>query len=475
VTAHFGWAAICVAVTNLLTNYVMLEPIVERTDERPVVKAAQGSRIEGPLRATARRQKTGPSDRGAAVTQRVRRLFLIAALIVCGAPDAAAQATRAEEDRAKREAKAGQLIPERRSRIEAVLFKIEDDVLLERIFNPPRGIFARIGGIGEGAGFGGGPGYQFRGVPFDFRTSAAGSLKGYFIAEGSLRFPGTASENQYTWANGPYVEVYVRRRDFPQEDFYGIGPDSSEDARSNFALRDTFGRVTGAVRTGHLTAGMNIGYLDPSVGSGTDTSMPSTDAVFAPENVPGLDVQPSFAVVEPFVEFATIDRPINDHAGGRYRFKFTHYTDRDLDQFSFFRWDLDLRQYIQFLHATRTIALRAWVASSDPSDGDSVPFYLQPTLGGAYSLRGARTFRFRDRSALLLQAEYRWRINDFVNGALFYDTGAVGPALEKVGRLEHDYGFGLRAGSRATVAFRMDVAFGGREGTRFLLRFDDAF
>jgi Omp85 superfamily domain len=405
----------------------------------------------------------------------LRRLFLVIALSVSVSPMATAQTTRAEEDRAKREAKATQLVPERRSKIEAILFKIEDDVLLERIFNPPRGVHARFGGIGEGAGFGGGPGFRYMGVPLDFRASAAASLKGYFIAEGALRFPGTASEDVYTWANGPYVEVYGRRRDFPQEDFYGIGPDSSEDARSNYALRDTFARVTGGVRKGHLTAGVNVGYLDPSIGSGTDTRMPSTDAIFTPEQVPGLDAQPAFGVIEPFVEFATIDRPINDQAGGRYRLTWTRYTDRDLDRFSFSRWDADLRQYIPFVHATRTIALRAWVSSSEPSEDHTVPFYLQPTLGGAYSLRGFRTFRFRDRSALLVQAEYRWRINEFVAGALFFDTGAVGPTLEKIGRLERGYGFGLRAGVRGMAACRMDIAFGGRPGTRFLLRFDDAF
>ena len=356
-----------------------------------------------------------------------------------------------------------------------MLYKIDEDLILQRIFNPPRGIHARVGGIGEGAGFGGGPGYQFIGVPFDLRASAAASLKGYFIAEGSLRFPGTQSEDLYTWANGPYVEVYARRRDFPQEDFYGIGPDSSEDARSNFALRDTFVRVTPGVRRGYLTAGVNLGYLDPSIGSGTDTRMPSTDEIFGPEEVPGLDAQPAFGVIEPFVEFATLDRAIDDRAGGRYRLSFTRYADRDLDQFSFNRWDVDLRQFITFVHDTRTLALRAWVSSSDPSEGDTVPFYLQPTLGGSYSLRGFRTFRFRDRSALLLQAEYRWRINEFVTGALFYDTGAVGPELGEIGKLERDYGFGFRAGSRATVAFRLDVAFGGREGTRILLRFDDVF
>ncbi len=49
------------------------------------------------------------------------------------------------------------------------------------------------------------------------------------------------------------------------------------------------------------------------------------------------------------------------------------------------------------------------------------------------------------------------------------------PELEDIGRLERDYGFGLRAGSRSAVAVRVDVAFGGREGTRFLVRFDDVF
>jgi hypothetical protein len=385
------------------------------------------------------------------------------------------QATRAAEERAKREAKATQLVAERRSRLEAILYRIDEDLILQRIFSPPRGFHARAGGIGEGGGFGGGAGYQFTSVPFDFRTSAAASLKGYLIAEGSLRFPGTQSESLYTWANGPYVEVYARRRDFPQEDFFGLGPDSLEDERSNFALRDTSVRVSPAVRRGYLIAGVNLGYLDPSIGSGTDQSMPSTDEIFGPAEVPGLETQPAFGVIEPFVEFATLDRAIEDRAGGRYRVTFTRYADRDLAQFSFNQWNVDLRQFIPFVHDTHTLALRAWASSSDPMDGNSVPFYLQPFLGGSRSLRGYRTFRFRDRSALLFQGEYRWRINEFVTGALFYDTGAVAPELGEIGRLERDYGFGLRAGSRSAVAVRMDVAFGGREGTRFLVRFDDVF
>ena len=73
--------------------------------------------------------------------------------------------TRAEESRAKREAKAIALVPERRTKTEAILYKVDEDLILHRIFNPPRGFHVRAGGIGEGGGFGGGAGYQYTSVP----------------------------------------------------------------------------------------------------------------------------------------------------------------------------------------------------------------------------------------------------------------------------------------------------------------------
>ena len=93
------------------------------------------------------------------------RLLLLLFAIALGTKAATAQTTRADEDRAKRETKANQLTPERRSWLEAVLYKIDEDLILQRIFNPPRGIHARMGGIGEGAGFGGGAGYQYLACP----------------------------------------------------------------------------------------------------------------------------------------------------------------------------------------------------------------------------------------------------------------------------------------------------------------------
>jgi hypothetical protein len=392
--------------------------------------------------------------------------FAIAALSMV-AQDAP-PATRDAELRAAREAKARELKPEQQGKAAQFLFKLEDELLLERLLNPPRGIYLRFGGIGEGAGFGGGPGYRYSNAQFDFRVSAAGSLKAYAIGEASLLLPGAVKD-------GPFVELYARVRDFPQEDFFGIGPATAPDDRTNFALRDTLGRVSGGLRAGKLIAGVGAAYLDPRIGSGTDSRMPSTDEVFSPAEVPGLTEQPAFAVVEPFVEFATTDPPLNPTSGSRVRLSFSRYGDRDLDRFSFRRWDVDARQYIPFFNETRIIALRVLVSSAEPDSGHEVPFYLQPILGGAYSLRGFRTFRFRDRSLALFQAEYRWRINEFVSGALFYDTGAVARRLDDLGRLERDYGFGLRAGGRNGVALRTDLVFGSGEGTRVLVRFDNVF
>jgi len=399
----------------------------------------------------------------------MNRFFsLVFVVITAASVPASAQSTRADELRARRQEKAAKVQPYKRGKVEGILFKIEDRLLLERLLNPPRGIYLRLGGIGEGAGFGLGPGYRYQTDRFDFRTSAAATLKGYGIGEASILLPGISR-------NGPYVEVYARRRDFPQEDFFGLGPDSLKSDRSNFALRDTLARATGGVRAGGLTAGLAVSHLSPSIGPGTDRKMPSTDEIFAPVSLPGFSVQPAFAIIEPFLEYSNADPPLHATSGGRYRASFSRYADRDLDRFSFNRWTLDLRQYVPFFGRTRTIALRAWMSSSDADAGHDVPFYLQPTLGGSYSLRGFPSFRFRDRSAAVLQAEYRWRINEFVTGALFYETGAVARRLGDIGTLERDYGFGLRAGSRNGVAFRTDLAFGSGEGTRLLVRFDNVF
>ncbi len=401
-------------------------------------------------------------------------LVTLIGALVSVAPVAARQ-TRAAEADAARDAKAASAAREERSRLERVLFAVEDSLLLDRWLAAPRGVFLRLGGIGEGAGFGVGPAARYNGPAFDVRASAAASFKQYLVADVAVRFPGTPGANEYIRPDGPYVEVAARFRDLPQEDFFGLGPESAFAARSDYALRETSTSVTAGLARRNVTVGLTSGYLANDVRAGTDTEMPSSTATFAPADVPGLIGRPRFVVTGAFARLQTRDRAVNDQDGGEYLASFTRNDDQSAGRFSFDRWDVDLRQFVTFRRRTRTLALRAWAASASPHDGHDVPFYQQPWLGGARTVRGLRTFRYRDRSALLLQGEYRWRINEFTSGALFYDAGAVARTLGDLGRLERSWGAGLRLGGRAGSAVRLDMAFGSGEGRRLLLRFDDVF
>jgi outer membrane protein assembly factor BamA len=174
-----------------------------------------------------------------------------------------------------------------------------------------------------------------------------------------------------------------------------------------------------------------------------------------------------------------LDWPLvgNARTGGRYSMSYGRYDDGDREEHTFNRFELDAQQYIPFLKGHRIVALRAQLTLSDPEPGHEVPFYYLPTLGGAYTLRGFRSFRFRDRNAMLFQAEYRYHVNPFVMGALFYDAGKVSRERDELDfeDLESDWGLGLRLGNAAAVVMRLDIAFGSGEGTRYLLRFNNVF
>ena len=122
---------------------------------------------------------------------------LVGALTVLLAAQAGAQAPPLDEAPAVREQKAAEVTPHRRSTVERFLFKLEDDLVLKRLFDPPRGIHVRVGNMGEGSGFALGPAFRYNAPRFDFKTSAAASMKKYFIGEASLRFPGTLGQDEY--------------------------------------------------------------------------------------------------------------------------------------------------------------------------------------------------------------------------------------------------------------------------------------
>src|SRR4029079_11857385 len=131
-------------------------------------------------------------------------------------------------------------------------------------------------------------------------------------------------------------------------------------------------------------------------------------------------------------------------------------------QFGFRELSYEAIQHFPILRDTWVISLRGLAETAYTRDGQDVPSFLLPHLGGGSNLRGFDTWRFRDRNRLLLQAEWRIMVNRFMETALFYDAGKVAARAADLtplfDDLKHDYGFGTRFHAPFQTAFRIDVA-----------------
>jgi len=225
-----------------------------------------------------------------------------------------------------------------------------------------------------------------------------------------------------------------------------------------------------------LRVGGGAFYTSPRIGTGTDSRFPSTDEVFPPSSVPGLEVQPDFVRLDGLVDFNWTDKPLLPRSGGYYGVRVSNYKDQDFDRFDFRRYEIDLQQYIPWRHKYSVLALRGLAVITDADAGNEVPFYHMPWLGGGDELRGFREGRFTDRNSLLLTAEYRWEAWHPLDMALFVDAGKVAPERSDLNfkDLEVTYGVGFRFHSSDAMVVRLDFGFSD-EGFIFFLRYTNVF
>ncbi|HTI52273.1 MAG TPA: BamA/TamA family outer membrane protein, partial [Planctomycetaceae bacterium] len=383
---------------------------------------------------------------------------------------------------AEREKKASDSTPPERAKVEHALFAYDNWSGLPFLMRPWHGFQRPGAGFPAGAGFVFGLGYRHdlgrvrpAADPERPNRMEVDAVGAYSTREYSRALTGFTIHN----VGGARVDVRLsgQHYEYPQEDFFGFGQDSLEENRTNYLLRSTEGGADvrwQATRLIEVAGG--VAYLNPSVGSGTDSRFPSTDQAFDVSAIPGYADQPDFLRSEASAAFDWRDNPLHPHAGGRYAAQFSNFDDRDLHSFGFRRYSVELQQYIPIPDRYRTIALRAAGVFTDAQSGNQVPFYFQPTLGGARALRGFREFRFRDQNAVLVSAEYRWEAWWALDGALFVDAGTVAPERQKLSLRNFDasYGIGFRLHSNRAFVARLDLAF-SREGFIPLLRFEHAF
>lgn len=337
------------------------------------------------------------------------------------------------------------------------------------------GFYPNIGNMITGAGWlAVGPGYRTHvfGDHAIVDASAAISWRGYLTANASFELPLLADGRLAVGSEGLW-------QDLMQVNYFGLGPDSSLDLRSQYRLQTL--NVVGYARyrpQRWLAIGGRFGWLDGvSVQSATGWfNRDYLDAQTIFPDDPGMTIpdNPDFLHGEVSIAADTRDYPRHPTSGALYRASAGVYADRGLDAFSFRRYEVEGLQVVPLFGDAWILAFRGWGVFSDPSSGHEVPFYMAPSLGGANTLRGFPNYRFHDRHLLLGSAESRWPLFQHIDAAVFIDSGTVAARVRDLGFDKTAYGFGFRVHSHTATTARIDVAH-STEGWQMLFRLNDPF
>lgn len=382
--------------------------------------------------------------------------------------------TRIELMTEQQEEKARNLGPAKPPGVEQALEKYVGEDPLNKYMGGIPGLRLRLGGLPSGGGFGLGPEYYRTDLAkgqMHFRTFASGSSKLWYIIEMELRFPHLA---------GRFLDLDIQghRLDANSVDYFGPGPDSNKADRTNFRREENALDVALAFRPTrrYLSLGLTAGYLWLNTGPGQSGLYASSDERFSPDMTPGIDRQTNYLQTGIFLDVDSRDKPKDPHGGTHFRVELNRFSDRKYDRYSFRQIESSIEHYISFFNEKRVIALRAHSVLSYPFSGSEIPFYMQPTLGGASDLRGYHRYRFYDNNSFVMSAEYRWEVFTLMDAAVFADAGRVFHRDRdfRVQDLESDVGLGLRFKSRHAVVFRIDTAF-SHEGYGLWLIFDHIF
>jgi outer membrane protein assembly factor BamA len=259
-------------------------------------------------------------------------------------------------------------------------------------------------------------------------------------------------------------------RQATQVAFFGLGTnDTSRNDETRYSFTQPYVSATLGVRPTRrwltLTGGAEYSQWNPGP---ADSSVPSVEEVFTPDQLPGLLAEPRYLQLFGTVAADWRTSPGYTRRGGYYGVTSNQFIDAG-DQYSFRRVDYEAIQHVPLGRDAWVLALRGRVETTYTTGDQVVPFFMMPSLGGGSDLRGFTSWRFRDLNSVLVQAEWRVLVNAFLETALFYDAGKVTSRRADLNLegLKSDFGAGIRVHGPATTALRIDLAR-GNEGVHLV-------
>lgn len=254
---------------------------------------------------------------------------------------------------------------------------------------------------------------------------------------------------------------------FPNK-YWGVGNDTPEDNEEDYTPEEVKFKLNAQTRVyGSLNAGVAFEWEHRSLKEIED------GGVLGERTIPGSDggVVSGGGV---FVNWDSRDNVFIATGGSFIQASATFFGEVLGGKFDFDRYNVDARQYFS-LGGAHSLALQGFLQSED----GTAPFYLMSLLGGQNLQRGYYEGRYRDRSVLILQAEYRvvpvwrrWGLAAFAGmGAVSKDIGDL-----RVEDLKYSYGGGARYLLSPEEGMTVRLDFGVGEGSSgFYITLGEAF
>ena len=248
------------------------------------------------------------------------------------------------------------------------------------------GLQMTLGGMRAAQGMSFGAGYRrsdFFRDHLGYRATARGTIQGAYMVDFNVDFQGMRGQRSY-------FRWYSKFEHSPTIDYFGIGNATAKSSRSSYRFDDTasdFDAAWGATR--YLRLGVTGGYYQAHTRASGESGVPPIDEAFTPAELPGFGQDTQYTRVGTFAYLDSRDSQTGPRSGGLYGLRYREYWDVDRKAFAFRQVEIEAQQYLPYFNRARVLAFRAAVVLSFPKDGNTVPIYLQPMLGGSDELRGS--------------------------------------------------------------------------------------
>ena len=266
-------------------------------------------------------------------------------------------------------------------------------------------------------------------------------------------------------------------REATQVGFYGIGGDTAKEDRTSYLFQQPYASALLTLfptrRVLLLRGGLELSRWSQEPGKGTH---PSVETVYTPETLPGLGAEATYVHSQGTIGLDARTSPGYTRRGAYIGATLHDYHDRD-GEFGFQRTEYEGIAHLPILRETWVLSFRGRVQNASEKDGQQIPFFMLPALGGGSSLRGYASWRFRDQHSLLLQAEWRIMINRYVDLAFFYDAGKVAARASDLDfdGLKDDYGIGIRFHGPFATPLRVELARSRENSMSFIFASSASF